>query len=339
MQLFSAFTARILPFEELSFLLTPNQERSETQWNQPKLNMHWIAVPTMAQNERFGLILALDARTAGQNQRIELLKGVAQQLASSLQMAQFHHVRHQQNMVEKELNLARQIQKNFLPDVLPEIRGYQTAVTWQTAKQVGGDFYDLFSIDENHWGFVIADVSDKGLPAALYMTVARTLIRAMGLDSLSPAAALTKVNHLLQLDAKGGYFITSFYGVLNLTENCMTYALAGHNPPVSLDAQTGSATLLNKGGVALGIFDPVEYINAKICFNPGDALVLYTDGVTETNSSGGDFFGNKRMLKTLDAVMKKHPSEIVSKLIDALDKFKGNNPPSDDVTILVVKRQ
>ncbi len=339
MQLFNTSGGKVLPFKEFSDLLAPNEAQPGKRRNFLAQNAHWIAMPTMAQNERFGLILALDSRAAGQKQRIELLKGVAQQIASSLQMAQFHHVRHQQSLVEKELNLARQIQKTFLPDDLPVIKAYQTAVTWKTAKQVGGDFYDLFNIDDSHWGFVIADVSDKGLPAALYMTVARTLIRAMGMDSLSPAAALTKVNHLLQLDAKGGYFITAFYGVLDLYENCMTYCLAGHNPPVSLVPQSGSVKMLNKGGLALGIFDPVEYIDEKICFGPGDALVLYTDGVTETNADGGDLFGNSRMLKTLEANINKHPSVIVDKLIAALDKFKGDTPPSDDVTLLVVKRQ
>jgi sigma-B regulation protein RsbU (phosphoserine phosphatase) len=338
-QLFSSLNAMILPFKELSFLLEPNTKQTGTPLNQPKLNSHWVATPVMAQNERFGLILALDSHAAGQTQRIELLKGVAQQIASDLQMAQFHHVRHQQNLVEKELNLARQIQKNFLPDVLPEIRGYQTAVTWQTAKQVGGDFYDLFNIDATHWGFVIADVSDKGLPAALYMTVARTLIRAMGLDTPSPAATLEKVNHLLQLDSKGGYFITTFYGVLDLTENSMTYALAGHNPPVIINTQSGSATLLNKGGIALGIFDPVNYIDEKISFELGDALVLYTDGVTETSSESGELFGNKHMLKTLSDHMHETPTKIISALVEVLDQFKGDNPPSDDVTLLVVKRQ
>jgi len=339
MQLFSAATARILPFEKLSFLLMPNPDAPKTQTSLSKKNQVWIVVPVMAQNECFGLILALDSRATGHKQRVELLLGLAQQIAAALQMAQFHHVRHQQNLVEKELNLARQIQKNFLPEVLPKIAGYQTAVTWQTAKQVGGDFYDLFKIDDTHWGFVIADVSDKGLPAALYMTVARTLIRAMGIDSVSPAATLTKVNHLLQLDAKGGYFITSFYGVLDLADNCMTYSLAGHNPPVSLDSGSGTAAMLEKGGVALGIFDPVTYSDEKIVFKPGDSLVLYTDGVNESTTSNGDLFGNSRMLKTLQANLEKDPSEIVSNLIEALDKFKGSNPPSDDVTLLVVKRQ
>lgn len=338
-QLFSTPNVRDFPFEKLSFLLSPNTKSKRQEDKFSKQNLTWIVAPVMAQNECFGLILALDSRAAGRNQRDEMILGVAQQIASALQMAQFHHVRHQQNLVEKELNLARQIQKNFLPELLPEIAGYQTAVNWQTAKQVGGDFYDLFKIDDLHWGFVIADVSDKGLPAALYMTVARTLIRAMGLDSTSPAATLTKVNHLLQLDAKGGYFITSFYGVLDLTKNCMTYCLAGHNPPVQLDAQSGTATLLNKGGLALGIYDPVTYKDEKICFNPGDALVLYTDGVTETTSDSGDLFGNSRMLKNLHTNLKKHPSEIVTKLILELDKFKGNNPLSDDLTLLVVKRQ
>jgi serine phosphatase RsbU (regulator of sigma subunit)/putative methionine-R-sulfoxide reductase with GAF domain len=339
MQLFSAPTARILPFENLSFLLTPNTSSTKITVEKLRQNLTWILVPVMAQNEFFGLILALDSRITGQKQRVKLLLGLAQQIAASLQMAQFHHVRHQQNLVEKELNLARQIQKNFLPEALPEIAGYQTAVTWQTAKQVGGDFYDLFRIDDTHWGFVIADVSDKGLPAALYMTVARTLIRAMGIDSPSPAATLTKVNHFLQLDAKGGYFITAFYGVLDLTKNCMTYTLAGHNPPVSLDSKSGTAVMLEKGGLALGIFDPVSYTDQRICFKSGDSLVLYTDGVNESTTSNGDLFGNSRMLDILQANLKSHPTEIVSNLIAALDKFKANTPPSDDVTLLVVKRQ
>ncbi|MEA4811044.1 MAG: GAF domain-containing protein [Anaerolineaceae bacterium] len=338
-QIFASPEAKIMPFETFGFLLSSNHSSALAAKHADFADSRWIVVPSMAQNEHYGLILALDGRLSGQKERIELLKGASQQLASALQNAQFHHVQHQQSLVEKELNLARQIQKNFLPESLPEIQGYDLAVSWQTARQVGGDFYDVFKINERYWGFVIADVSDKGLPAALYMTVARTLIKAMGLETLSPAKTLQKVNHLLQLDSKEGFFITSFYGVLDLQQNLMNYCIAGHNPPVLLSAQTRQALMLQKGELALGILDPVAYADRCIRFAAGDSLVLYTDGVTEMLAENGAFFGNERLLATLQKGHAENPPELVQRLSSALAEFKGKNPPNDDVTILVLKRR
>src|SRR5690606_10863196 len=152
-------------------------------------------------------------------------------IASGIQNYVMQTIQHNQTLIDRELQLARQIQKTFLPENLPFLPGYDLAAEWQTARQVGGDFYDVFELTPGKYGLTIADVSDKGLPASLYMTVSRTLIRARALELESPAPTLEKVNHILQLDSSDGFFVTVFYAVVELASGTVTYCVAGHNPP------------------------------------------------------------------------------------------------------------
>ena len=185
--------------------------------------------------------------------RIEIVKGITQQAAIAIKNELLQQEAVKSERMERELQLAREIQTTFLPDKLPELPGWDIGVRWQPARQVGGDFYDILMLDEDQIGFVIADVADKGMPAALFMTLIRTLIRAAAKEKTSPAAVLKQVNELLIPDSKHGMFVTVFYGVFSLNSGKLVYANAGHNPPMVKQVNQDGIIELTRTSIALGI--------------------------------------------------------------------------------------
>jgi sigma-B regulation protein RsbU (phosphoserine phosphatase) len=314
---------------------------NEVQEEQPSASSDESALiifPLRIRGLNYGYMAVRDRHAADRNLRIELLTGLAQQLSSAIMNNQLKQIQDEQEKTNREFSLARQIQKTFLPEVLPELAGYETSVRWQTALQVGGDFYDLFPLRDNLFGIVIADVSDKGLAAALYMTVSRTLIRATSLETTSPATTLERVNHLLQIDSQQGFFVTTFYGVLDLTSNVLTYCNAGHNPPLYYDSATKLVRQLERGGIALGVIDTINLPEYQLNLNSGDGLYLFTDGVTEGTSAGGDFYGLTRPMALLEQFSHRSTEEILEAILEDQAKFRGDSPFSDDVTQMILKR-
>ena len=213
------------------------------------------------------------------------------------------------------------------------------AAEWQTARQVGGDFYDVFELTPGRFGLIIADVSDKGLAASLYMTVSRTLIRARALENESPAVTLEKVNHILQLDSSDGFFVTVFYAIVELNSGKVTYCIAGHNPPYWLRREHGEVQPLNKGGIALGMMDPISLKDQELVLTPGDGLVLYTDGITETFSPEGEAFGEVRLRARLESLLGETASGIIEGIRLTLNDFRAGSALDDDYTLLVIRRE
>ncbi|MFA5611480.1 MAG: PP2C family protein-serine/threonine phosphatase, partial [Anaerolineaceae bacterium] len=247
-------------------------------------------------------------------------------------------IERQRRQTDQELNLARRIQKTFLPDKLPEIQGYQLAVEWKTARQVGGDFYDIFKLGEDKYGLTVADVSDKGLPASLYMTVSRTLLRAVSGEFTSPALALERVNQLIQLDSAQSFFVTLVYAILDTRSGELTYAIAGHNPPFVLDPHQQTATLLPRGGMALGLLEPISLQDAHLKLLPGQSIILYTDGVSEPPNPDGKEYGQEHLAELLGSVASREPEEIIAALLEDLEVFQEGGIFEDDRTVLVLKR-
>jgi len=340
----SELWARMEGLEEAGHLVLPGNLLSEggsfvipDELNAEHLNS--LCFPVSVPGEVHGLLIAVEADHPGRSQRLELLRAAALQIASGIQNYILQTVQHKQTLIEREMHLARQIQKTFLPESLPALAGYDLAAEWQTARQVGGDFYDVFELSPGKFGFAIADVSDKGLPASLYMTVSRTLIRAMALESDSPARTLEKVNHILQLDSSDGFFVTVFYAIVELSSGKMTYCVAGHNPPVGLRPAQGEIQVLEKSGIALGVMDPIRLVDKELVFASGDALVLYTDGVTETFSPKGEPYGEKRLLAKLRTLSGNTARDIVQGIEQDLDRFRAGTALDDDFTLLVIRRE
>jgi serine phosphatase RsbU (regulator of sigma subunit) len=240
--------------------------------------------------------------------------------------------------LEHEVHLARQIQKTLLPDHLPENAGWNLAATWITARQVGGDFYDVFELPGGRLGLFIADVSDKGIPAALFMALTRTLVRAVVYDTPSPADAMRRVNALIIPDNREGMFVTAVYGVLRLESGEFTYANAGHNPPIWLSGIKRTMESLRRTGAALGIIEDVPMEDRTITLELEDFLLLYTDGLTEAFSPADETYGEERLQQVLEAAEAATARGVLDVLEASVRQFMGPFPPADDLTMLGVKR-
>ncbi len=297
-----------------------------------------LVFPLEIGDDYYGLLLTCDEEYKFNHRRVDYLDRASRQLAMAFQNQHLRSIEQQRRQTEQELNLARRIQKTFLPENLPEIPGYQLAVEWQTARQVGGDFYDVIPFGNGKFGMIVADVSDKGLPASLYMTVSRTLLRAVSRESSSPARTLERVNHLLQLDSTQSFFVTLIYMILDTKSGELTYAIAGHNPPYILDSTQKSATKLPKGGIALGLLEPITLSDAKLKLESGQSIVLYTDGISEATNAEGQEYGEERLSQIFNSITDANPDTMISELRIDLENFQGGDFFEDDRTILILKR-
>lgn len=270
--------------------------------------------------------------------RREIITGIADQAALAVQNDRLQEEMAGRERLERELQLAREIQQAFMPSTLPRLAGWELAVAWRAARQVAGDFYDYFELPGGRLGLVIADVADKGMPAALFMVLTRTLVRAAALESTSPATVLRRVNDLLVPDAQQGMFVTAFYAILVPETHELIYANAGHNLPLLLRSATGEQQQLRKGGMALGVLEGVDLEDNVVRVEPGDCLVCYTDGVTDALSSDEELFGQER----LRAAIRSGSGGSAQAILDAVDQsirdFVGDTPPFDDLTLLVLRR-
>ena len=240
--------------------------------------------------------------------------------------------------IRKEFQLAQDIQKTFLPESLPSLPGWEISARWRLAQQVGGDFYDAFALGEDYLGLVIADVSDKGLPAALYMTVARTSIHAEALEGSSPSDTLQRVNELLLTNSREGLFVTCLYAVLNVLTGDFIYSNAGHNRALWLRKSRKEVVWMEKGGMPLGVMGGLKLKNISVQLKPKYRVVMYTDGVTELRAPDGTLFGEERFYNILNHYKEKPFPEFITALESKILDFRKDAPPSDDLTLLVLKR-
>lgn len=299
-----------------------------------------IGFPLMIKNDFYGVLLVeeTDQVLRFRQKRIEIIQGIAQQVALSIQNEQLQQEMLTRERLEHEVELARQIQMTFLPDHLPEFPNWDLAATWRTARQVGGDFYDVFELPDGRLGLLIADVSDKGIPAALFMALTRTLVRAVLKDTASPAEVMHRVNELIIPDNRQEMFVTAVYGVLSLEEGSLTYANCGHNPPVWLHSRDRSLETLPRTGPALGVIAGAEIGEHTIPLAPGDFLLLYTDGVTETFSPEDEIYGEARLCEVLQSIGDRGVRGLLEAVEKSVNEFRGPLPATDDLTMLAVKR-
>lgn len=238
----------------------------------------------------------------------------------------------------RELEIAQGIQQSFLPDTIPEITGMDLAVFSSPALEVGGDFYDFIPVGEHEWGLVIADVSGKGVPAALFMALSRTLIRVSATWKTDPAAAITEANSLICRDSKTSMFVTLFYLIIDSQKRQITYVNAGHNPPLLLTQENSSdVTLLRAEGIALGIIEGIDLASVTVPLKAGDLVALYTDGITEAMNSEGEEYGMERFSEILLKSREKGPAEIIEDIRASVKEFTKTTPQSDDITLILIK--
>lgn len=242
--------------------------------------------------------------------------------------------------VEKELDVASHIQQSLLPKVFPPFPGRHEIDIYALmvpAKQVGGDFYDFFWIDDHHLGFVIGDVAGKGVPAAILMAVTRTLIKATGVRGCTPDDCLGSVNRILASESAPEMFVTGIFGIIDVRDGTVRHANAGHNLPFLLGSARQAEMLPNSGGLVLGIMPDIVYNAAEVAMAPGETLFLYTDGVTEAMNGTRELFGDDRLGDYLNAARANEPQALCAELRAAIDTYSGGAAQSDDITMLALR--
>ncbi len=243
----------------------------------------------------------------------------------------------QQTKVATQLKIASDIQNGVLPEPL-DLTEIELYADMTPALEVGGDFYDYFMINEHEFGFVVADVSDKGIPASLFMMISKTIIQKNMKDGLSPGAALTKSNNELCQNNKAEMFVTVFCGTINLETGVLKYASAGHDHPI-LSLNSDTFTILNnKTGFVLGEIEDIKYTEKEMVLGSGDIIFVYTDGVPEATNENNDQFGFDRTLAVLNRNKEKTMTEMCQALKDAINTFKGSAKQFDDITVMAIRR-
>jgi serine phosphatase RsbU (regulator of sigma subunit) len=238
-----------------------------------------------------------------------------------------------------ELQIAADIQRTFLPRTIPGVPGFSLAARSIPAREVGGDFYDFIQLDGRRLGLVIADVAGKGIPAALFMALSRSIVRAMALTDHSIETSIEESNELISADAVSGMFVTLFYGVLDHETHLLSYVNAGHNPPLHYRAAEAEITPLLPTGMVLGVEPDEQYSVGSIRLNCGDLLVLYTDGVTEAINSVNKQFGEDRLIDIIHTNAGCTPEELLTIILDELTLFCEKMPQFDDITLVVLKTE
>ena len=283
------------------------------------------------------------------NLMLPTLQSLAAQVASALHQKVVYERMLAHQKTQNELEFARRIQTGFLPEILPEIPGWQLSASLEPAREMSGDFYDVIPLPSGKLGLLIADVADKGVGPALYMALSRTLLRTFATQfENDPAQVFEATNERLLQDALESMFVTVFYGILDPRAATLTYANAGHNPPLLLRFTDPSnperlsshvETLLSRTGTALGVMEGLTWEFKTIPLTRGDVLVLYTDGVTEAQDCENTLFGDDRLLDAVRAHAGESAAEIQAAILESIRAFVGDAPQFDDITLMTIKRE
>lgn len=267
-----------------------------------------------------------------------LLELFANQAAIVIENAQLYAMQMDKARLDGELNAARQVQANLIPTDAPHIANYQLAALWEPARKVSGDFYDFISLADGRLAIVIADVSDKGMPAALFMATARSILRASIEGGGTVGEIIERANRALEQDATGGMFVTVFFGILDPRAHHFSYVNAGHNNPYWLHAADARLQELPGNNLALGILDTFRYPSQEIELARGDVILFYTDGVTEATDAHEKLFGEERLQKVLETNGNGTARHLLRALNEEVRAFTGAYPQSDDITVVALKR-
>jgi len=273
---------------------------------------------------------------------LDLLSAIASSAAIAIENARLYQVAVEKGRLERELQMARQVQLSLLPAAVPEVAGWEFTARWLPARQVAGDYYDFIPGQDGQLGIVVADVSDKGMPAALFMALSRSIVRASMDPGLSPADSIQRANRLICQDSTSGMFITLFYALLDPQTGLVAYVNAGHNPALFFQRGKhpgqGALSRLRRTGMALGVEAETLYEERSLTLKPGDFLVLYTDGVTDALDPQGDSFEMDRLESVVLAHREESAQEIGAALESAIRDFTGGAPVFDDITLLIFRR-
>lgn len=286
-----------------------------------------------------GLLLTENEELSGKQP--SLMAGIAHQISLRLENSRLIEQAALQRSLERELAMAREIQTSFLPYSIPEIKGWEIGVAWRVAREVGGDFYDFIPLPSGEhgerYGIAIADVADKGIPAALYMALSRTLLRTMAKEFQDPGDCLERVNQQLIHDTHADLFVSIFYAVLEPALGRLRFANAGHNPPMLFTPRQRSQ-LLREHGMVLGVQSSSRYETQELDIGDDQMLVLYTDGVTDAMDVNEDFFGIQRLESLVLGMPGWQAQTVADRIEERVLQFTGRQELFDDLTTVILHR-
>jgi sigma-B regulation protein RsbU (phosphoserine phosphatase) len=298
-----------------------------------------LCVPLMIKEQVSGVVYVDNRLHSGifTQADLDLLTAIASSAAVAIENARLYQVAVDKGRLERELQMAREVQASLLPRETPGIPGWEFVARWRPAREVAGDYYDFIACDQGQLGLVIADVTDKGMPAALFMALTRSIVRASVASASSPAAGIARANRLICDDSTRGMFVTLFYALLNPAVRELTYVNAGHNPPLLCRAGRDQPMELTLTGLPLGIEVDASYEQHTLRLVPGDFVLFYTDGVTDAMNAAGQDFGIGRLQRVVMEQCSSSAADILEALERALDSFTASTAPFDDVAIMVVR--
>ena len=299
-----------------------------------------ICVPLKLKDQILGVIYVDNRLQAGifSEKQLDLLNTIASSAAIAIENARLYQVAVEKGRMERELQMAYRVQSSLIPAHPPAFMGWEFAASWQPAREVSGDFFDFIPCGRDCIGLIIADVTDKGMPAALFMAMTRSILRSSLHQAESPAGGITKANNLICNDSNISMPVTAFYAVSDPHKDEIIYVNAGHNPPLLYRAGEDSPVELTRTGMLLGFMDDAIYEQATITVNPGDFVVLYTDGITDATNADQEFTGMNRFQNAIVENMERSVEQILAGIEKSIREFINGTAPYDDITLLIAKR-
>ena len=318
-------------------VISPDVRRDPRYINARPETQSEMVAPIIANDEVIGVFdLESDELNAYTPDDLQVLLLLASQVAIIIEKVMLHEQLIEKKRIEGQLEVARQVQLELLPASDPQLEGFDVSAYNFTTEEVSGDYYDWVRIYDDLIGLVVADVSGKGVPAALLMAFLRACLRAAIHIGYAPHISMAKVNYLLWESIDRNQFVTAFYAVLDASNRTLAYANAGHNPPLLINPD-GSAHFIERGGLPLGMFRDTRYYEYYLALEPGQILVLYTDGVTEAKNKSSEEYGRERLEKRVREGLHLGARELIDFIYSDVQSFTEGRGTDDDITFFIIK--
>src|SRR2546421_5209556 len=318
-------------------ITSPDVRKEPHYINARKETRSEMVAPIISNTEVIGVFdLESDELDAYSEDDLQVLMMLASQVAIIIEKVMLHEQLIEKKRLEGQLEVARQLQLELLPANDPVLDGFDISAYNFPTEEVSGDYYDWVRIHDDEIGIVVADVSGKGVPAALLMAFLRASLRAATHIGYSPHISMSKVNYLLWESIERNQFVTAFYGLLDASNRTLAYTNAGHNPPLLMDAE-GNARFIDRGGVPLGMFRDTRYYEYYLTLEPGELLLLYTDGVTEANNPKGQEYGTDRLVRALKDSRHLSARALIDFIQHDVLEWTDGLGATDDITFFVIK--
>jgi len=322
----------------------PSDDDRLPHYDNEILKIHtYLAVPLIFRDQILGVLALANTKQERpfNDADLSLVTSLASQASFAIYNAKLHQVMAEKERMDRDLEIAREIQQILLPSDPPKIEGIDVCALNVPAQEVGGDYYDFIRVDDNHWGFAIADVSGKGVSGALIMAMCRSALRTKGMGNAAPAQVLSQVNRVIHPDMREDMFIAMDYGVLNTKTLEFAFCRAGHEPLIIHRNNPSRIEILAPRGMALGIDSGNVFDTAlqeqRVTLQKGDILIFYTDGITEALNEAGEEYDRDQLVEAIEACADQSAQEMAKNIEERVRRFIGPRAQNDDITLMIVR--